>query len=45
MMDGFAEAVGRPGFSAAPNARYGRRDVASCVVLAATGGKNVASVA
>ena len=44
MMGGFAEAVGRPGFSAAPNAKYGPRDVARYIVLAATGGKNVASV-
>ena len=45
MMDGFTEAVGRLGFSAAPNAVYGPRDVARCIVLAAAGGKNVASVA
>ena len=37
--------MGCLGFSAAPNARYGPRDVARCIVLAAAGGKNVASVA
>ena len=45
MMDGFAWAVDCLGFSAAPSARYGPRDVARCIVLAAAGGKNVASVA
>ena len=45
MMDGFTEAVGRLGFSAAPNAKYRPRDVARCVVPAAAGGKNVDSVA
>ena len=44
-MDGFTEAVDCLGFSAAPNARYGPRDVARCIVPAAAGGKNVASVA
>ena len=42
MMDGFTGAVGRLGFSVAPNAKYGPRDFARCIVLALTGGKNVA---
>ncbi len=45
MMEGFTWAVDCLGFSAAPNARYGPRDLARCVVRAAIGGKNVASVA
>ena len=43
MMDGFTEAVDCLGFSAAPNAKYGSRVFAHCIIRR-EGGKNVTSV-